>query len=153
MLGSKRRQKKSGENFSATLRALLSNRGFVDSLDYRCRTPLMLAAAANLLEAVKILVRSGSDLNASDIDGNTALHFAYGFGCATVAVYLESQGIANTEAKNHTQYMPIEMSGRVSQLMPVFLPLSFSELEALATESDVSIVAHSKKWDTTRLHE
>ena len=38
------------------LQFLLTNHAFVDAVDLRCRTPLMLAAATNLVEAVEILL-------------------------------------------------------------------------------------------------
>ena len=49
------------------------NFAYIDSLDFKCRTPLMLAAAFDLPSAVAVLVTAGADANMKDLDGNTAL--------------------------------------------------------------------------------
>jgi ankyrin repeat protein len=91
----------------------------VDSLDINCRTPLMLAAACNLPQAVTLLVDCGADINATDIEGNTALHLAYAFGSISCALFLESRG-ADTNILNTSSRTPSEEAGRQSTLIPIF---------------------------------
>ena len=86
---------------------------FVDAVDLRCRTPLMLAAATNLVEAVEILLLAGADVNAHDLDGNTPLHLAYAFGAASAIVALESAS-ADSFSKNHNGKEPLELAGKAS---------------------------------------
>lgn len=94
-----------------TLMFLLSSNAFCDAVDTYCRTPLMLAAATNLTEAVEILLSAGADTNARDLDGNTALHLAYAFGAASSVVAMEASG-ADQDAKNHAGKPPLELAGK-----------------------------------------
>jgi ankyrin repeat protein len=88
----------------------LQNFAFVDSLDYLCRTPLMLAAAANLVECIDLLIVSRTEVNSSDIDGNTALHYAYAFGSMAAASVLELRGADNTRT-NNSGATPLDVTG------------------------------------------
>ena len=90
---------------------LLSSNAFCDAVDTHCRTPLMLAAATNLTEAVEILLSAGADTNAKDLDGNTALHLAYAFGAAASVVAIEGAG-ADQDSKNHAGKFPLELAGK-----------------------------------------
>ena len=135
--------KKSNANYGGVLNNLIANRAYVDALDYKCRTPLMLAAGANLFDAVKMLIENGADVNISDIDGNTALHFAYGFGNASLAVFLEGHN-ANPDNKNLNGDTPIDVAGMANRLLPLFLPLKDEQGE------NCSIVEHSSKWSISQ---
>lgn len=115
----KKKKVHAGADFEASLTTLIQCNAFVDSLDHKCRTPLMLAAAANLTHVVKILLDSGSDMNITDIDGNSALHFASAFGCASVMVILEARN-ANQNLLNLSSKSPIEMAGKCRDLLPLF---------------------------------
>ena len=95
------------------LQFLLANHAFVDAVDSRCRTPLMLAAATNLVEAVEILLLAGADVGAHDLDGNTPLHLAYAFGAASAVVTLEGAA-ADSLSKNHAGRAPLELAGKES---------------------------------------
>jgi ankyrin repeat protein len=116
---SSKKQHLAGSSHSGALSVLLFNNAFVDSIDHKCRTPLMLAAAANLKDAIVMLLDAGADLNASDIDGNTALHLAYSLGSTAAAILLESRG-ADQDRENMSKCTPIEMSGRGNSVIPLF---------------------------------
>jgi ankyrin repeat protein len=94
---------------------LLSSSAFVDAVDTRCRTPLMIAASTNVTDAVEILLAQGADVAAHDLDGNTPLHLAYAMGAASAIVALEAAG-ADQEAKNHKGCIPLELAGRSSNI-------------------------------------
>ena len=95
------------------LQFLLANHAFVDAVDFKCRTPLMLAAATNLVDAIEILLLAGADVDAHDLDGNTPLHLAYAFGAASAIVALESAS-ADTLSKNHSGRTPLELAGKTT---------------------------------------
>lgn len=98
-------------NFQMTLQLLVKNRSYVDGADRQCRTPLMLAAAANLEPAVALLLASGADVFARDLDGNTPAHMAYAYGSAGAAVTLEARMGADVSVTNHGGRSPLEMAG------------------------------------------
>jgi ankyrin repeat protein len=56
------------------------------------RTALMIAAAEGHLDAVRLLVEAGSDLNIVDAEGSTALTLARSYGNLDVAALLEQAG-------------------------------------------------------------
>ena len=86
----------------------------MDSIDNTCRTPLMLAAATGLSQAVTLLVKAGADLTVTDVYGNTALHFAYAFSCMSIASYLENQQ-DDHHVENVNSMTPIDVSGLCRQ--------------------------------------
>jgi uncharacterized protein len=59
----------------------------------RASTPLITAAALGKIEAAKILIDAGADLNYQNADGSTALHTAAAFGKTEVAKILINAGI------------------------------------------------------------
>ena len=66
----------------------------------RASTPLITAAAFGNVEAGKILVDAGADLNYQNADGSTALHTASVFGKVDFAKYLIDAG-ADLNVKNN----------------------------------------------------
>ena len=112
-------KEKRSTNYSDVLSTLLKCRAFVDSLDYKCRTPLMYAASANLMDAVNILINEGSDVNSTDLNGNSPLHYAYAFGCTSVVVLLEAKGASN-DIENLSSFTPLDMAGKFNTFLPIF---------------------------------
>lgn len=108
-----------GTNYGGSLAMLLSRNAYVDSLDYKCRTALMLSAAANLVDAISLLIDHGANPNCSDINGNTPLHYAYAFGASSAVITLEARG-ANDSKENFSSCTPIEMAGKGSSLLPIY---------------------------------
>lgn len=95
---------------------LLRNKAFVDSLDCKARTPLMFAAACNLLDAIILLLDSDADMNLKDnISGNTALHYAYATGSMAAASLLEERG-ADMSVKNCDGKIPIDVTGIMNSI-------------------------------------
>ena len=58
----------------------------------RQSSPLITAAAMNKIEAAKILIEAGADLNHKNADGSTALHTAIVFGNSDLARILINSG-------------------------------------------------------------
>ena len=106
-------------NHCDTTLLLLKNHAYVDSIDINCRTPLMYAACANLVDACRILVEAGAHVNNTDLDGNTALHFAYMLGSSNAVSYLESVN-ADSYAMNNSNRAPFEEAGRYNKIKSVF---------------------------------
>ena len=108
-----------GNLFPETLQLLLNNSAFCDAMDVHCRTPLMLAAAANLVVAIDLLVAAGADVSARDLDGRTALHIANSFGAASAVSSLEALG-ADPELRDLVGgKRPFELAGKPLSV-PVF---------------------------------
>lgn len=106
---------KEGKHQEVTL-ALIKHGAFVNSLDCKARTPLMIAAACNLLDAIALLVEAGADATLKDnIGGNTALHYAYCAGSMAAASLLEELG-ADANAVNNQGQTPIEVTGLLSTI-------------------------------------
>jgi hypothetical protein len=100
----------------ATALLLLKNRAFINALDEKSRTPLMIAAACNLIEAVSILLEHGADLALRDsINGSTALHYAYAAGSMAAASVLEERG-ADLLAVDNSDRTPIDVTGLLSAI-------------------------------------
>ncbi|XP_019723852.1 protein phosphatase 1 regulatory subunit 27 [Hippocampus comes] len=66
------------------------------------------AVLAGNLEAVKLLLKYGADVNQRDEDGWTPLHMACSDGFPEIASYLLSLG-ANTEAENESGEKPVDL--------------------------------------------
>ena len=64
------------------------------------------------LEAVKVAVEAGTDVNAVDEDGNTALHFVVDKGFPGVVAFLTESG-ANVNAKNRRGQTPLARFARL----------------------------------------
>ena len=67
----------------------------------RQRTALMVAADWGNLDAVKILVKAGAEIDARDAEGRTPLMFAAGQDRVSIVKYLLAQG-ADVHAKTNT---------------------------------------------------
>lgn len=57
-------------------RALIANGSRASALDYAKLNPIHICAMTNNQEVLSVLIESGAYINASDIDGRTALHHA-----------------------------------------------------------------------------
>jgi len=104
--------------FKGTMAVLLLHKAYANCLDWQCRTPLMMAAAADLPHAaLEALVAGGAELDCKDLDGNTALHYAYAYGSMGASVWLEAKG-ASADAKNLRDYAPFELVGNMGHIQP-----------------------------------
>jgi ankyrin repeat protein len=72
------------------------------------------AEAARALEAVKLLVELGADVNAPDVRGQTALHHAASVRADGVIRFLAARG-ANLDAADRTGLTPYEVAAGVGQ--------------------------------------
>jgi ankyrin repeat protein len=117
----------SNNAFKGTMAVLLQHKAYADCLDWQCRTPLMMAASADLPHnALEALVTAGAELDCKDLDGNTALHYAYAYGSMGASVWLEAKG-ASTDVKNLQDYTPFELVGNMGRIQPpVFATQRFS---------------------------
>ena len=64
---------------------------------------------ANALEAAKLALMLGDDINAANEKGRTALHGAAGIGANTLIQFLFEQG-ANLNAKDRGGYSPLAVA-------------------------------------------
>jgi len=103
-----------------SLSFVFQNRASVDSVDINGRTPLMFAAASNNADACSALVEAGAALNATDLDGCTALHIAYMYGSSSAIAFLEANG-ADSDALNNTSKLPFEVAGSFNRFPAMFL--------------------------------
>lgn len=78
------------------------------------RSPLMLAAAANLTAAVAMLAHASADLEHRDLDGACAMHLAFSYGSASAVAALESAG-ASSDARGSGR-TPVDGAGRTGGL-------------------------------------
>ena len=126
-------------SYGGTLQLILQNRGYVDALDWFCRTPLMMAAAADISIAVEILLNAGADVHAEDLEGNTALHYANAFGSMSSAVALESKG-GDLQHCNHFGITASNFVGKMRKMQPLFCkPTAINGLTPLSSINDVGI--------------
>mmetsp|Transcript_674 Transcript_674/g.655 ORF Transcript_674/g.655 Transcript_674/m.655 type:complete len:81 (-) Transcript_674:4-246(-) len=79
----------------------------------------MYAAASNLSDCVQIFLRSGAELNLTDSEGNTALHYAYAFGCISTISLLEEKG-CNSEIENIKGETPLSIAGKYHSISNLF---------------------------------
>jgi ankyrin repeat protein len=70
----------------------------------------MFAACCNLPEACEVLLEAGGDVNATDIDGNTAAHLAYSFSSMRCVNMIENNE-AYHETPNFKGLTPLECAG------------------------------------------
>ncbi|DBA01204.1 TPA: hypothetical protein N0F65_002339 [Lagenidium giganteum] len=109
-----------------------TNELILDSSDLWGVTPLMLAACTSdvsvwpcLLGVARIMdtmlqIAQEGDLNAKDMDGNTALHYAYAFGqvdFAHITSALEAF-MDDTEPTNKSGKVPLDMAGLQYRAFP-----------------------------------
>jgi ankyrin repeat protein len=87
------------ENNVAQLKALLDQKGSVDITDDREITPLMYAAEIGSVDAMRLLVDRGVDVNAQNAFGSTALMWSVS-DPAKVRLLLDHGAQVNTAAKS-----------------------------------------------------
>ncbi|CAL9705924.1 unnamed protein product [Knipowitschia caucasica] len=80
----------------------------LDAKEHKGKTALLVAVAANQPEIVHDLLSLGADMNACDVNGQTALHLAsqYGYSVVLQALLLSSNP-ANLEARNFEGMTPL----------------------------------------------
>jgi ankyrin repeat protein len=100
----------------------------------------MYAAAADLPNVCKILFESGADLQSKDLDGNTALHFAYMYGSKNSVAMLESLG-ADDKIDNNFGREPLFESGREKYFKPIFF--SNAKKEKISSSLDMETTSSS----------
>jgi len=74
--------------------------------DNRGWTPLMLAAFLGNIEITELLIKSSADINALDLGGNSALHWAV-FGCHTACTRILIEHHARTDTRNNFGWTPL----------------------------------------------
>ena len=84
---------------------LLESNAYVEVLDRRCTTPLMIAARRGRVEVAQMLLTHGASKDSTDIYGNTPLHYAYAFKQMDVVALLLKQGAAPF-AENRARQSP-----------------------------------------------
>ena len=94
---------------------LLESNAYVDVLDRRCTTPLMIAARRGGVEAARLLLQRGASKDATDIYGNTPLHYAYAFRQMDVVALLLKQG-APPFAENRGRQTPEDVMATRSKI-------------------------------------
>jgi len=77
--------------------------------DDRGRTPLMLAAGIGSIDAMKVLLEAGADVNAVDSFGATPLMFGIRY-IAKVRVLLDAGARANDKSKQNQTALPLAAS-------------------------------------------
>ncbi|GIK02837.1 hypothetical protein Aspvir_006899 [Aspergillus viridinutans] len=94
----------------STVRTLLANKCSARVKDRRGQLPLHRAAAIGSIPIIKLLLEEGkSPVNATDIDGLTALHHAISEGHGDAAIALLKAG-AEADKKDSEGRMAIEMA-------------------------------------------
>ncbi|KAF7172238.1 hypothetical protein CNMCM5623_004452 [Aspergillus felis] len=94
----------------STVRTLLANKCSARVKDRRGQLPLHRAAAIGSIPIIKLLLEEGkSPVNATDIDGLTALHHAVSEGHGDAAITLLKAG-AEADKKDSEGHLAIEMA-------------------------------------------
>ncbi|GIJ83956.1 hypothetical protein Asppvi_002788 [Aspergillus pseudoviridinutans] len=94
----------------STVRTLLANKCSARVKDRRGQLPLHRAAAIGSIPIIKLLLEEGkSPVNATDIDGLTALHHAISEGHGDAAITLLKAG-AEADKKDSEGHLAIEMA-------------------------------------------
>lgn len=81
------------------LEGYLESGGDPNVQDSAGNTPLIVACQNGHLQACKLLLKHGADLNASNLKGNSALHYCFSYGYDDIGTYLIESG-ANDEHTN-----------------------------------------------------
>ena len=100
----------------ACMRFLHSQWLDVNAINHRRQTPLMLAAANGDLVMVKWLVDNAADVNAIDIEGDGALHYALIAGKESVAIYLQAL-MRDVHAANRNGKTPFMLAAENNLLL------------------------------------
>lgn len=74
---------------------------FINSLTNFKLSALHVAAKNNKIDAVRMLIKAGIQLNYQDQDGNTALHYAAQLGHKDILTFLLAQPKININMKNN----------------------------------------------------
>jgi ankyrin repeat protein len=96
---------------SAVRQLLASEPDLVSQTDTRGRTPLRVAAAYGQLEACRVLIGAGAEVNVADEDGETPLHSAIRGDYQELAALLLEHG-ADTERRNNYGRTPLLLVAR-----------------------------------------
>ena len=88
--------------------------------DNRGWTPLMLAAFLGNIEITELLIKSSADINALDLGGNSALHWAV-FGCHTACTRILIEHHARTDTRNNFGWTPLMQATARNNLEGVVL--------------------------------
>ncbi|MCG8486949.1 MAG: ankyrin repeat domain-containing protein [Chromatiales bacterium] len=102
-------------NSGDLLKILLAKGANVDSgTGTKIGTPLIHATKYGNLEAVKVLLNNGADINARDESGNSALHFASLYGRIDVATYLlmKNPDVNQVNQENNSPLHVAAINGR-----------------------------------------
>ena len=70
----------------------------------------MMASACDLTSAIESLLRAGASINARDLYGNTALHYANIFGAYKAIEMLEEHN-ADVNIENNNGKLPLDVAG------------------------------------------
>ncbi|XP_068426861.1 NF-kappa-B inhibitor delta [Clinocottus analis] len=82
--------------------------GSLDAKEHKGKTALLVAVTANQPEIVRDLLSLGADINAWDVNGQTALHLAAHYGLPGVLrAILSSRPAVNLEARNFEGMTPL----------------------------------------------
>ena len=73
---------------------------------------VIIAAQQNAKRIIKLLLRRGADIDAQNLQGNTALHFCFTYSFTELGEYLIAKGAADNilNAKGFSPYEGIDPS-------------------------------------------
>ena len=106
----------------------------------------MLACAAGLEDVVKVLLAQGADALATDLEGNTPLHYTYAYARMSLPSLLEAAG-ASMNACNFHQQDPEGVLGMGEQGLRPMAATSAREKKqrALSGYKDAKTTSHSTR--------